>query len=466
MAAAATSSRSAPTSGPASAWCAAAPARRWSAIPQTVAARIREYQDDRHRYLHPVRLSASRGSLSLRRAGVPAAAAGAAEQRDADPRQHRTVRRDHRQRIPAAETGIAVMSLIDSLPRVRRTAIAAGRRPDPVDRAARHHPGLAARLRHGLRARRGCCRRRATSRWRDGSSLLSGELVRNIWVSFWRASIGFLIGGSIGFAFGLANGLSQLSSQADRHDVADGAQHPASGADPAGHPVVRHRRVRKAVPGRARRVLPDLSQHAARHPHRRSAADRDGTHLRHDRRRIVPPGDLSGRAAVDLRRLALCARHHVADPDRGRDHRGILRPRLHGDAGARVHADRRRRALHPDLCAARQARRQRLARARAADAVLASGLSETLRNRNATSPSFSFAWMPRPLDRADFVEAARLLRRGPETPVARALADDPATCANRSATMRCCAASTCTSRPASSSRSSAAAAAARARCCG
>src|SRR6187397_2642177 len=41
--------------------------------------------------------------------------------------------------------------------------------------------------------------------------VLSGELVRNIWVSFWRASIGFLIGGSIGFAFGLANGVSVLS---------------------------------------------------------------------------------------------------------------------------------------------------------------------------------------------------------------------------------------------------------------
>ena len=35
--------------------------------------------------------------------------------------------------------------------------------------------------------------------------LLSGELARNIWVSFWRASVGFLIGGGIGFAFGLAN---------------------------------------------------------------------------------------------------------------------------------------------------------------------------------------------------------------------------------------------------------------------
>jgi len=43
--------------------------------------------------------------------------------------------------------------------------------------------------------------------------LLSGELVRNIWVSFWRAGIGFVIGGGIGFAFGLANGLSELSNK-------------------------------------------------------------------------------------------------------------------------------------------------------------------------------------------------------------------------------------------------------------
>jgi sulfonate transport system permease protein len=42
--------------------------------------------------------------------------------------------------------------------------------------------------------------------------VLSGELERNIWVSFWRAGLGFLIGGGIGFAFGLANGLSRLSS--------------------------------------------------------------------------------------------------------------------------------------------------------------------------------------------------------------------------------------------------------------
>jgi sulfonate transport system permease protein len=43
--------------------------------------------------------------------------------------------------------------------------------------------------------------------------LLSGELARNISVSFWRAGVGFVIGGGIGFAFGLANGLSRLSSK-------------------------------------------------------------------------------------------------------------------------------------------------------------------------------------------------------------------------------------------------------------
>jgi sulfonate transport system permease protein len=41
----------------------------------------------------------------------------------------------------------------------------------------------------------------------------SGELINNIWVSFWRAIAGFAIGGGIGFAFGLANGLSDLSER-------------------------------------------------------------------------------------------------------------------------------------------------------------------------------------------------------------------------------------------------------------
>ena len=41
----------------------------------------------------------------------------------------------------------------------------------------------------------------------------TGELQQNIWVSFWRAGVGFLIGGGIGFALGLANGLSNLSAR-------------------------------------------------------------------------------------------------------------------------------------------------------------------------------------------------------------------------------------------------------------
>jgi sulfonate transport system permease protein len=42
---------------------------------------------------------------------------------------------------------------------------------------------------------------------------VSGELPRNIWVSFWRAMAGLVIGGGIGFALGLANGLSQRSER-------------------------------------------------------------------------------------------------------------------------------------------------------------------------------------------------------------------------------------------------------------
>src|SRR6202044_2624736 len=43
--------------------------------------------------------------------------------------------------------------------------------------------------------------------------LKSGELLRNMGVSFWRATVGFAIGGGIGFAFGLANGLSRRSER-------------------------------------------------------------------------------------------------------------------------------------------------------------------------------------------------------------------------------------------------------------
>jgi sulfonate transport system permease protein len=42
---------------------------------------------------------------------------------------------------------------------------------------------------------------------------LSGELPRNMWVSFWRAIVGLAIGGGLGFALGLINGLSGRAEQ-------------------------------------------------------------------------------------------------------------------------------------------------------------------------------------------------------------------------------------------------------------
>jgi sulfonate transport system permease protein len=43
--------------------------------------------------------------------------------------------------------------------------------------------------------------------------LLTGELLRHVWISFWRAIVGLAIGGGIGFALGLANGLSRRSER-------------------------------------------------------------------------------------------------------------------------------------------------------------------------------------------------------------------------------------------------------------
>ncbi len=53
----------------------------------------------------------------------------------------------------------------------------------------------------------------------------------------------------------------------DRHAVADGAQRSASGAHSSRHFVVRHRGDGEDLPCRARRLLSDLHQYAARHPH-------------------------------------------------------------------------------------------------------------------------------------------------------------------------------------------------------
>src|SRR5260370_7394922 len=114
--------------------------------------------------------------------------------------------------MPAAETGIAIMSLIDSLPRVRAPKLprADGLLPWIVP--------LAIVLLWQLACVTGFVPARvlpapsdvALAGWK---LLLSGELPRNIWVSFWRASTGFLIGGSIGFAFGFPNALPHPSPQ-------------------------------------------------------------------------------------------------------------------------------------------------------------------------------------------------------------------------------------------------------------
>ena len=44
-------------------------------------------------------------------------------------------------------------------------------------------------------------------------SLRSGELLRNVEISTWRAAVGFAIGGGIGFTLGLLNGLSGLAEK-------------------------------------------------------------------------------------------------------------------------------------------------------------------------------------------------------------------------------------------------------------
>jgi sulfonate transport system permease protein len=46
-----------------------------------------------------------------------------------------------------------------------------------------------------------------------GRLLRSGELLRNVEVSAWRAAVGFAVGGGIGFSLGMLNGLSVLSER-------------------------------------------------------------------------------------------------------------------------------------------------------------------------------------------------------------------------------------------------------------
>ena len=221
--------------------------------------------------------------------------------------------------------------------------------------------------------------------------LLSGELARNIWVSFWRASVGFLIGGGIGFAFGLANGLSQLSSKLTDTtlQMVRNIPHLALiplvilwfGIDESAKlflvalgvffPIYLN-----TLHG-IRTVDPQLIEMG------RIYGMTDGELFR----RVIFPGALPSifvgvRFALGIMWLTLIVAETIA-----------------ASSGLGYMAMQAREFMlidvvvlsDPDLRLARQARRQRLARARAADAVLASGLPETLRTRNARSPSFSLS---------------------------------------------------------------------------
>jgi hypothetical protein len=76
-------------------------------------------------------------------------------------------------------------------------------------------------------------------------------------------------------------------------------------------------------------------------------------------------------STLQMIRYVLRTRRYVADADRCGDDRRTIGHRLHGDAGARVHANRRRCPRNPDLCTIWKACRHYRACARAGESVLA-----------------------------------------------------------------------------------------------
>jgi len=157
-----------PNLWPAFGWCGV-PAPRCGRS-QTVAARIREYQDVG---IDTFIMSVTRiwKRLSLCRAGVPAAVADAAN--NVTPTgQHRAVREAIGQRNTGRQKQASQsLSLIEVFRAFARPNYR-GRRPDPLDRAAGHHPDLATRLRYRFCAGPGAAGAEATWRWRDGSCCL------------------------------------------------------------------------------------------------------------------------------------------------------------------------------------------------------------------------------------------------------------------------------------------------------
>jgi sulfonate transport system permease protein len=287
---------------------------------------------------------------------------------------------------------------------------------------------------------------------------LSGELIRNIGVSTARALAGFAVGGSIGFALGLANGLSTLSRGLTDTTLQMIRNIPHLALIPL---VI----LWFGIDEEAKLFLVALGVFFPIYVNTLLGIQSVDPQLVEmgrvygmDRRalffRVILPGALPA-IFVGLR---YALGHHVADADRRRNHLGQLRPRLHGHAGARIPADRCRRAVDPDLCAARQARRQPRPPARAAVARLASGLPE--RDEESTMTS-------RQPDRSPLLR--RHASAGAPRDIGRRSASAPSPSRvrrNASATRPCSTASISTCRSGSSLPSSARAAAARARCSG
>ena len=271
----------------------------------------------------------------------------------------------------------------------------------------------------------------------------SGELWTNIEISACRALAGFAIGGGIGFALGMLNGLSSLSETLTDSTLQMIRNIPHLALIPL---VI----LWFGIDEEAKMFLVALgvffpiyvnTLHGVRSvdPHLLEMAPR----LWHAPpalfRRVVLPGALPS-IFVGLR---YGARHHVADADRRRDDRRLLRHRLHGDERPRVHAGRRRGVRHPALRAAGQARGQRW--------------------RGCWSAPRSPGTPPTQRPDAMTVDGSRPRRRSelPRSELHRRRGHAARAWQSRSARIRCCAASISTSPPGSSSPSSAAAAAAR-----
>ena len=187
-----------------------------------------EYMRARHRHLHPLRLSASRGGLPLRRARLPAAAAGAPtrprapRRRSTRARSARCIANDirsscgsatgaRRERRRAAHAGCLAALAPWLLPVALVAGLGGGRRSGLL--SARVLPAPSAR-RAGVLGR--CASRRAAA----ATSPISTE----------RALIGLAIGGGLGFAARLLNGIFAAGRDAARHHAADAAQRAASRA--------------------------------------------------------------------------------------------------------------------------------------------------------------------------------------------------------------------------------------------